>query len=81
MIEDIISIVKSAGTIYADKLAKDWPKKAAALETTILEERRKDPDAEGMDKRDMRKYDEAKKALYVMNKKVSALMKQQAAKL
>lgn len=81
MIKTTLSIVKSAGVIYADKLSKEWPEEVAKLETIIMEEMRKDPDAEGMARRDMRRYDDASRKLYVMNKKVEALMKQQAARL
>lgn len=80
MIEAILEIVKYAGIIYADKISKEWPKEAARLETILMEEIRKDPDAKGMNRRDMRRYDDAKRKLFVMNRKVAALMKQQVAK-
>ena len=80
MIESILAIVKYAGVIYADKVSKEWPKEAAELETILMEEIRRDPDSRDINRRDMSRYDDAKRKLFVMNKQVSALMKQQAAK-
>ena len=75
MIETALQVVKYGLKIYSDKIEKEWSKKFEESERVILEQTRLEPED-----RDMRKFDEAKKEIYLLEKKIAILMQQHAVK-